>query len=258
MVIFGLMVAVPATSSADTLTLKDGQVLKGTFKGMDGGNYMFEAFGNVMTVEADKVQSLEMEGQDKAPAAQPAEGAPASATPAPAPAAAPAGDTATVAAGTALLVKMQSGLVTDKSKNGDPFITVLEKDVSVGGNKVFSRGAKAYGRVVESVEAGRVAGRAKLVIQLHEIETGSGTVAIKTETQEYEGARSGTARKIAVGAAIGNVTAKRSYNERSYKKGAQEGAAFGGIVAVVTPGNQVAINPGTLVEFVLSDPVQVK
>jgi hypothetical protein len=246
--LLAILVALPSLSIADTLTLKDGQVLKGTFKGMDGGNYKFEAFGNTMVIEADKVQSLDVEGQGAAPAAQPAASPPAPT----APEAGQGQGGGTVPAGTTLLVKMQSGLVTGKSNRGDPFITVLEKDVMLDGKTVFRRGSKVYGRVAESMPAGRVAGQAKLIIHLDEIETGSGTIAINTQSHEYEGARSGTLRKVAVGAAIGNVA-----NDDNRKKGAQEGAAYGAAAAVMTPGNQIAINAGTLMEFVLTSPVKV-
>ncbi len=248
-IILAILVAIPTVSLADTLTLKDGQVLKGTFKGMDGGRYKFEAFGNTMEFDADKVQSLDLGDQAPAPAAQPAPAAPAPAVPT----AAQTGGSMTVTAGTSLLVKMQSSVVTGKSKKGDPLITVLEKAVTVDGKTVFPKGTKVYGRVVEAVKAGRIAGQAKLIIHLDEIETKSGIIAINTQGHEYQGARSGTLRKVAVGAAIGNID-----NDRNRKKGAQEGAAIGGVVAVMTPGNQVAINPGTLMEFVLISPVKVQ
>jgi hypothetical protein len=248
LLILALLVAMPSLALADTLTLKDGQVLKGTFKGMAGGNYKFEAFGNTMEIEADKVQSLDLGDQAPAPAAQPAKAAPAPA----APTAAQTVGSVTITAGTGLLVKMQSSVVTGKANKGDPFITVLEKPVAVDGKTIFPKGTKVYGRVVEAVKAGRVRGQAKLIIHLDEIETKSGIIAINTQGHEYQGARSGTLRKVAVGAAIGNID-----NDRNRKKGAQEGAAYGGVVAVMTPGNQVAINPGTLMEFVLTSPVKV-
>lgn len=251
--ILAFLVGMPSLSTADTLTLKDGQVLKGTFKGMDGGNYKFEAFGNTNVIEADKVQSLDVESQGTAPAAQPAAAAPPPAAPAPAaPADAQAGGAVTVPTGTIFLVKMQSAVVTGKANKGDPFITALEKPVMMDGKTVFPKGTKFYGRVVEAVVAGRIAGQAKLVIQLNEIETKGGMLSINTESHEYQGARSGTLRKVAVGAAIGNVA-----SDDSYKKGAQEGAAYGAAAAAMTPGNQIAINAGTLLEFVLVAPVKV-
>ncbi len=244
-----LLMAIPSLALADTLTLKDGQVLKGKFIGKEGGKYTFETLGNKMEFDEASVQSLDLGDQAPAPAAQPT---PAATTPA-APTAAQPGGSVTVTAGTGLLVKMESSVVTGKANKGDPFITVLEKAVAVDGKTVFPKGTKAYGRVVEAVVAGRVRGQAKLIIHLDEIETGSGTVAINTQSHEYEGAKSGTLRKVAVGAAIGNID-----NDRNRKKGAQEGAAVGAAVAVMTPGNQIAINAGTLMEFVLSAPVKVE
>jgi hypothetical protein len=252
--ILALLVAIPSLALADTLTLKDGQVLKGKFIGKEGGKYTFETLGNKMEFDEASVQSLDIGGAPPASATEPAAVAPPPAAPAPAaPTAAQAADGATVPQGTALLVKMQSSVVTGKANKGDPFITVLEKPVTVDGKTVFPKGVKAYGRVVEAVVAGRVRGQAKLILHLDEIETGSGTVAINTQSHEYQGAKSGTLRKVAVGAAIGNID-----NDNNRKKGSQEGAAFGAAAAVMTPGNQIAINAGTLMEFVLMAPVKVQ
>ena len=249
LLILVLLLAAPTFTMADTLTLTDGQVLRGKFLGMEGGDFKFEVLGNTMVIAADKVQSLEREGQDTTPAAA----APAP----PTPASAPAPGSVSISAGTALLVQIQTDLVTGSSNEGDPFIAVLERDVHVEGQRVFARGTRVFGRVVESVAARRVAGRARLAIRLEKIETGSGEVVINTQAETFEGDRSGTARKVAVGAAIGSVAGRNSWSSTA-KRGTQSGAAYGGIVAVMTPGNQIAINRGTLMEFVLSDPVQVK
>jgi hypothetical protein len=246
-----LAVAVGAPSGwADTLTLKDGQVIQGLLVERTETAVKFKVGGvggQELNFPMSAVQDISF-GAPAAPAAQPAPAAPAPAVPA----ATQAGGSVTITAGTGLLVKMQSSVVTGKSKRGDPFITVLEKAVTVEGKTVFPKGTKVYGRVAEAVAAGRVRGQAKLIIHLDEIETGSGTVAINTKSHEFQGQRSGTLRKVAVGAAIGNID-----NDNNRKKGGQEGAAYGGIVAVMTPGNQIAVNPGTLMEFVLSASVKV-
>jgi hypothetical protein len=119
----------------------------------------------------------------------------------------------------------------------------------VNGQTVFAQGAKVYGRVVESIAARRIAGTAKLIIQVTEVETAGGPVVVGTEAHSYEGARSGTLRKVAVGAAIGSID--------NNKEGAQKGAAYGGVVAAMTPGNQIQIKAGTLMTFRLSAPVTV-
>ena len=51
----------PMPCWADTLTLDDGQVLKGSFKGIAGGKVQFEAFGNTMVFPAGKIKSLTLE-----------------------------------------------------------------------------------------------------------------------------------------------------------------------------------------------------
>jgi len=231
-------VTMPSFSPADTLTLNDGQVIKGTFKGMEGSKYSFEAFGNTMEFEVNQVRSIQI--GDQAPAAPAAQSPQASQGMGP----------VTVPGGTGLLVKMDTHIETGKSKKGDPFIATVEKAVIIGQRTVFPKGAKAYGKVVESVAAKRVAGRAKLIIQVIEVDTGSGTVSINTESLHFEGSGQGTLGKVAVGAGIGALA--------DNKKGAQTGAGVGAVIAVLTPGNQIAVSRGTLLEFRILAPVEVK
>jgi len=142
----------------------------------------------------------------------------------------------TVPAGTVILVKMQSAVVTGEAKKGDPFTAVLEKSVTVDGRAVFPRGAKAYGLVLEAVEKGNISGRPAIGIHLVEIETDNGKVSIKTLSQGFVGTTQGTVNKITAGATTGQ----------------------GGADAMLTSSGDVAIKAGGLIEFSLVDAVVVE
>ena len=151
------------------------------------------------------------------------------------PASAVAQDMVTVSAGTSLLVKMQSSVVTGQAKKGDSFTAVLEKSVTVAGKTVFPRGAKAYGLVLEAVEKGNISGHPALGIHLVEIETVSGTASIKTLSQGFIGTTQGTVNSVITGKVVG-----------------QAGPGIS-----VDASGQVAIKSGALVEFSLVDPVEI-
>jgi hypothetical protein len=146
-----------------------------------------------------------------------------------------ADDAVTVPAGTVILVKMQSAVVTGEAKKGDPFTAVLEKSVTVDGRAVFPRGVRVNGLVLEAVEKGNISGRPAIGIHLVEIERDNGKVSIKTLSQGFIGTTQGTVNSVITGKVVG-----------------QAGAA-----AMVTSSGEVAIKAGALIEFSLVDPVEV-
>jgi hypothetical protein len=244
--ILTILIAPPSLALADTITLDDGQTLKGTFQGISEGRVRFEAFGNAMEFDAGDVQSLSLDKAAPVPTTpQPAQ-APAQ-PPAPARAQAMAG---TVPAGTVLLVKTNTELITGRVSKGDPFITTLETAVTVNGQVLLPKGTRVFGRVSDAVKGGRLARIARLVIELNDIEGKSGRIPIRTDQQGFEGERQGTLRKVAIGAAIGSID--------DGSEGAEDGAAYGGVAAAMTPGNQIRIPPGMLLEFRLQSPVEVR
>jgi hypothetical protein len=142
----------------------------------------------------------------------------------------------TVPAGTGILVKMQSAVVTDEAGKGDPFTAILEKSVTVDGRTVFARGAKVHGQIIEAVDVGNISGRPGMGLHLVEVETENGTVPIKTLSQGYVGTTQGTVNSVITGKVVGPA---------------------GPGVAVNSSG-RVVVKSGALVEFSLVDPVVVE
>jgi hypothetical protein len=234
--IFLVAAAVPSLSRADILTLKDGQVITGTFKGKASGNYMFETSGTIMEFEADMVQSLDLGDQTPTTETQPALEVQPSTAAQPPTGTAIAQDAVTVPAGTVILVKMQSVFVTGQAKKGDSFTAILEKSVTVDGRTVFSRGAKVHGQVIVAVDVGNISGRPAIGIHLVEVETESGTVPIRTLSHGFIGTTQGTVNDMVAGKVVGQA----------------------GPGVVVDSNGRVVIQTGALVEFSLVDPVVVE
>jgi hypothetical protein len=145
-------------------------------------------------------------------------------------------DTVTVPAGTGLLVKIETLLMTGEAGSGDPFTGVLEKPVAVDGKTVFTRGTRVHGQVVVAVDVGNISGRPAMGLHLVEIDGASGTVSIKTRSQGFVGTTQGTVNRIAAGTVVGEA---------------------GPGIAVDSSG-RVTVKPGALVEFQLADPVEVE
>lgn len=245
------LLLVCALAPADVLELKNGKVLNGKYAGGTAATIRFETSTGIQAIETSQVLALSFTSTATPAPAAPA-GAPAApATPAPAPAAAAAAPSSvTVNAGTALLVRLVDP-VTSKDPQGKRFTTALESDLVVNGQVVAKAGTKVYGRVQSAQQAGRYAGQSTLDLRLSEMALGPNLVPLMTSGYTQAGAKSvgKTARGAAAGAAIGAIA--------DGGDGAAKGAAIGAVASGVKKGQAVSINPGTLLEFKLQQPLTV-
>jgi hypothetical protein len=242
---FTLIVACCLASGlfADTLELKNGDVLEGTFMGRTAEGVQFEVNGETRTVPNADVANLKF-GEVAAPAEapQPAQ------LPEP-----PPQQLVTVNAGTGLLVRMGSTISTASSKQGEFFSSTLEADLVADGVVVAPKGSTVYGTVTALQQAGRMAGQNRLELQLTDILIDNQRVPLVTAGVGAEGAREGgnTVRNMAVGAGIGALAKSDS------SKGAKRGAAVGAGVSMAR-GQPIVINRGTLMEFRMTAPLTVR
>ena len=224
---------------ADTMVLKDGTVVQGKFLRGTESAIIFESGGSAKTYPVTDIVSITF--QRTAPAKPSADATPATQPSKPGqPSQTPAGPV-TVNAGTRLMIRTQTALVTGKTKTEDRFTATLESDLVVNGAVIAPRGSTVYGRVVEAFRAGRLVGRAKLVLELTDLMVDNQMYPLVSDQIGYEGERSGTLKKIAVGAASGGVI--------NGSDGAKKGAAVGAGVAVLTKGKQIEIPAESILEF---------
>jgi len=228
---------------ADTLKLKDGKVIEGSFLGGDTRHVKFaSADGGAKTYSINDVDSLLF-----APLPEPPK-------PAPAPTPATASSKVTVPAGTQLLIRMVDTLDTSKTDAGQRFTATLGTNIETNGVIVAKKGTTVYGKVLQSNSAGRAAGKSKMAIQLTEIVIGGTAHPILTDTFDTEGKGSGgrTAKRTLGGAGLGAAIGAMAGNAG---KGAAIGATTGGVLSVVQKGDQVQIPSEAQLEFRLQQPV---
>ncbi len=239
------MVALAAAVSADTLMLKDGRVLSGVYIKGTASAIEFEVDGSINTYPLESIISLTF--QRSAPQVNPKP-----ATPPPQSKSSPKTATPgafTIGAGTQLMVRTETDLITGKVKAGDRFTALLEANLVVNGQVIAARGSAVYGRVAESKKAKRIRGVAKLVLELTDIMIGGQLYPIVTDQFGDEGQKSGTLMKFAVGAATGAVV--------ECKDGAKTGAAVGAGVAVLTKGRQISVPAKSLLAFRITQTLQI-
>lgn len=233
MVLFGASSVV-----ADTIELSNGKKMEGTFSGRDGDTIKFNVDGINMTFQAKDVKGIAMGSGAKSVTGQPAKQT--------------TSDPATIAAGTILVIKLSDTLNSGKHKTGHKFSATLEGALVSNGVTVAPAGSKVYGVISKAKKAGRLVGKAKIMVTITDINingqiTPVSTSAINAKTKSTGKSTVGT---VATGAAIGGLVKGSS--------GAKDGAKIGLGLAVLTGGNQVVIPAGTLLDFKLTKPLTSK
>lgn len=215
---------------AQTLTLHDGQVFKGRYLGGTPDRVRLSVSGDTMSFLTVDVRSLTFDPP-----------------PPPPPVAASNPGTITVPAGTRLMIRTQSPLMTATVQTGQRFTVKLEADLVANGQVVAARGTPVYGRVVEARAGKRLAGRARLILELTDLSIHNQLVPVITDRLALEGDRAGTLKRTAGGAAIGGIL--------EGDDGVVTGSAVGAGLSLLTPGKQIRIPSGTLIDFRIQQPV---
>ena len=157
--------------------------------------------------------------------------------------------TVTVPAGTHLLVQMTQSINSRQHSVGHQFTAVLEGDTVVNGTVVAPHGTRVYGRLIQARQAGRVAGRSEMTIELTQMLINNQRKSIKTSNVQAvasSGSGRSTAGRTVRGAAVGGIIGGRD--------GARTGAKIGAGVSVLTRGQSISIPAGTLLDFTLATP----
>jgi hypothetical protein len=256
------------TAFADTLELKNGSVIKGTFIGGSEAQLSFRVGSSVQHYPVTDIVSLKFDSDgggrpvsDGAFAPRPAPNyaptpAPVRSTP-PAPIA--TGDRISVPTGTRLTVRTVDAIDSDRNRVGDKFAATLDQPLYVNDVLVVPKGADVYGRLEEAKEAGHLAGKAQLRLSLTGIVINGQTYALSTGDYELSGKSrtANTATKVGGGAAVGAIIGAIAGGGKGAAIGAGVGAGAGTAVQVATKGDQVHVPSETLLEFALDQPVTI-
>jgi hypothetical protein len=239
-VLGGALASLGPVALADVVQLNDGKTIEGKYAGGTATTVNIQTAAGVLAVPTSSVALVKF-----SPAA--------AAAPAPVPAAPPAaanGGAISVPAGSVLVVRMD-GQVTSQDPAGKKFSGKLVADLMAGTTVVAKAGTTVLGQVDQSKQAGRAIGKSQLAISLVGIDFG-GTLAPIMTTNFAETGKSSfrkTARNATAGALIGNAVDDDG--------GAGKGAAIGAGVSLIRKGDSVTVPPGAILEFRLTQPLNV-
>jgi len=262
----------PGAAAADTLELRNGQVIQGKFLGGSSQTIRFQVAGQEQIFATKDVLNISfsdvsVDASNAAAFGTPdasAANAPAAANSPPGPliddsgaGAAPrpvvqqTGNAVTFPSGTSLFVRMIDSVDSSKNNVGDVFHASLEDPLLVGDVVVAPKGADVYGKLAQVKEAGKISGGAKLTLELTGVRIGGDIVPIDSTTYDVAGKGRGkqSAGRIGGGAALGAILGGIAGGGTGAAIGAGVGAAAGTTVQLVTHGEKIRIPSETLLEF---------
>ena len=162
----------------------------------------------------------------------------------------------TVPAGTVILIRMVDTVDSSKNPIGSKFTAKLETNLEVAGSTLAPQGTTVHGQLVQAKQAGRMAGKSELQLQLTDIVIGGTAYPVLSTDYEAKGRSSGgrSAKRLLGGAGLGAVIGGIAGNAGM---GAAIGAVSGTALALAQKGEKVNIPSETLLEFRLQQPASL-
>ena len=264
-----MILATAVAGLADTLYLKNGTVVGGTYLGGTAREIRMDLGNRIATYDLADVAKIEFQSVSAAapqppppPREQPRERQEATERPRiqrsdPEPA--PAASSLTIPSGTLLKVRMIDGVDSETSQLGQTFQASLDDPIVVDGQTVVPRGADIVAKLVEDKQSGKISGRTELTLDLVSMRVNGKMVDLTTQdlttSSDSRGAKS--AKVIGGATAVGAILGGIFGGGKGAAIGAGSGAGAGSAVQVITKGQKVKIPAETRLSFTLQNSVSI-
>ena len=267
---------------ADTITLKDGRSISGSYLGGDARQIRMAVGDRVQSFSVADVSRVDFNSVDgpqasaaaappappapPAPAAPPAPSAPVreplrsvTAPDSPAPPAAPAPGRIEFPAGTTVTVRLIDSVDSQKDTLGQTYRASLDEPLMINGETAVPRGADVVAKLVDDKQSGKLEGKTVLTLDLQSITVNGRTIEIDTQ----EVSQASDSRLKRTGAVVGGLTALGAIvggiagGGKGAAIGAVSGAGVGTAAQVMTKGQRVFIPSETRLTFSLQQPLRI-
>jgi hypothetical protein len=243
---------------ADSLQLKNGSQINGTFVGATETEISFQVGSSVQKYEIGDIDTLKFGSESTAsdmpaPSQSLRSNEPGTGNSIPAP------SQVTIPAGTRISVRTIDRIDSTKNRVRDRFQASLEEPLTIDGNVVVPKHADVYGRLAESKKSGTFTGKSELELELTGIVVNGQTVPLVTGEYELTGKSRGasTAKRTIGGAAVGSIIGAIAGGGKGAGIGAAVGGGAGAGSEIITKGDQVKIPSETLLDFTLQQEVSI-
>ena len=282
----GIILSIASLGFADTITLKSGRVIEGTYLGGTARSIRVDDGENVRTLDVSDIQRIDFgsggggysssrnsdrPSSSNQPTLRRAEGSSSSndndndrpvlrrsenvMRPEQAPPPPPAMASGTLPSGTNIVIRMIDAVDSETNRVGQTFKASLDQPVMVDGNTVIQRGADAVVKLVDQQDSGKISGRAGLTLSLQSVSINGRMVDLNTQSVSQEsGSQGQKTAKVAGGtAAVGAIIGAIAGGGKGAAIGAGAGAAAGAGSQVILGGQRVRIPSETRLTFVLDN-----
>lgn len=266
---------VPLFAGPQTLILRDGRTVSGTFVSGSSGSIVFRDDNGVRhQYSTNEIQSIDFTGENTRPfntgagrygssnegrygtvnradrgyANRSAQGDIA--------------NTRELPAGTQIVVRTNEDIKSETANSGQTYSGVIDQDVmDSSGAVAIPRGSSAQ-LVVRDISSGGATGSPNLALDLQSVSANGRTYLVSTEDVE-RGGNSGigknrrTAEMVGGGAALGTLLGAIAGGGKGAAIGAVAGAAAGGTAQVLTRGKTVNVPAETQLTFRLDQPLRL-
>ena len=272
-----LFLAITGLANADRITLKNGDVIRGTYLGGTARQVRIDVNGGVQTYEIDQVRSISfMEDeyqnapqqrssdrnnypppqQSRPPQYSQTQNSDRDRNPPPNQGAQLG---LTIPADTPVTVRMIDAVNSQVTRIGQTFRASIDEPVMVGERQVIPRGADVITKLVDDQNSGKIQGRTVLTLALVSVSVNGQMVDVtsldvRTESASRTGKSTGL---IGGGAAVGAIVGALAGGGKGAAIGAASGGALGGATTILTKGQEVKIPSETRLTFRLQYPVQI-
>ena len=258
--------------TADTLKLKDGTTVNGTFLGGNSRQVRMALADHIQTFDIENVSSIQFGQASSTPASPQHQPAPAASYPEPAPqsnetfAVRPDAGTSSapdtgveVPAGTEIAIRTIDPIDSQVSQTGETFRASVDEPVTAGGAQIIPRGADVVVKLVDAQESGKIAGKTVLTLDLVSVTVNGRIVNVNTQSvTKASSSRTARSGKVIGGATVlGAILGAAAGGGTGAAIGAASGAAVGTGAQVATKGQRVHIPPETRLTFTLEYPVRI-
>src|SRR5581483_7026772 len=188
LILVGFSLTLISMAPADTLTLRTGRQIQGTYLGGSAREIKIDVGNDIQTINLNDIARIDFS-------------APAPETFRPRtsqnnvlrPEIANAFPSAPVElpAGTDVVVRMIDGVDSEANRVGQTFAASLDEPVLLNGKTVIPRGADAVVKLVDARESGKIAGRTELTLDLISVRINGKMIDVNSETVSRESSSRG-------------------------------------------------------------------
>ena len=166
----------------------------------------------------------------------------------------------TIPAGTTITVRMADSVDSKKNYAGETFRATVDTPVSVNGRVAVPQGAEAIGRLTSISQAGRLRGRAVVMLELTALNFDGKSIPLLTSSHVESGNSRGkqTAMYAGGGGLVGTIIGSIAAGPAGFLIGSSIGAASGTVMQAVRGPQPLRIPAESLMIFTVQSPVALE